>query len=101
MTAQQSATEAQCPTAQQSVSSTAQQITTYTKLPNRVCPKAFVQHKSNFKSKSYTICPTLKSPPWNSKSGVPRDIPRLLPIVKITMGSVRMRGPINFSGKAD
>ena len=63
MTAQQSATEAQCPTAQQSVSSTAQQITTYTKLPNRVCPKAFVQHKSNFKSKSNTICPTLKSPP--------------------------------------
>ena len=63
MTAQQSATEAQCPTAQQSASSTAQQITTYTKLPNRVCPKAFVQHKSNFKSKSNTICPTLKSPP--------------------------------------
>ena len=64
MTAQQSATEAQCPTAQQSVSSTAQQITTYTKLPNRVCPKAFVQHKSNFKSKSNTIRPTLKSPPY-------------------------------------
>ena len=63
MTAKQSATETQCPTAQQSVSSTAQQITTYTKLPNRVCPKVFVQHKSNFKLKSNTICPTLKSPP--------------------------------------
>ena len=80
MTAQQSATEAQCPTAQQSVSSTAQQITTYTQLPNRVCPKAFVQDKSNFKSKSNTICPTLKSPPQIqlTLSSLATFIPRML-----------------------